>query len=277
MRPKIQSQLSYVPIHLTSRYEEVDLGIGTSFFYNYENKDYLITNWHNVTGRHPWDYSLISKQAAIPDNLIIHFPYHEIFEDRSIIQWIPRVLKLYEDDERLNPVWWEHPHHSSAVDIIAIELKEPSPTATITANSNLLNLEKLKLLPGMDVFILGFPRGINGGGLFPIWKRGSIASEPDVNIDDLPKMYIDTATREGMSGSPVYAKESGFWVPEGIELLDLKHTFFGKGYRFLGIYSGRVGNDPFLAQLGIVWKEKAIQDIILSQRVGISSFELIQK
>jgi hypothetical protein len=32
---------------------------------------------------------------------------------------------------------------------------------------------------GMDAFILGYPRGI-GAGIFPIWKRASIASEPNV-------------------------------------------------------------------------------------------------
>jgi hypothetical protein len=85
---------------------------------------------------------------------------------------------------------------------------------------NRLPLDKLSLTPGMDVFVLGYPRGISGGGRFPLWKRGSIASEPDVNIDNLPMMYIDTATREGMSRAPVYAQEVGFWAPGGKKFPD---------------------------------------------------------
>ncbi len=151
-------------------------------------------------------------------------------------------------------------------------MAELATTNAVPANAESLELDKLSLTPGMDVFVLGYPRGISGGGRFPLWKRGSIASEPDVNIDDLPKMYIDTATREGMSGAPVYAQEVGVWAPEGKKLPD--GAMFGRGHRFIGIYSGRVGDDPFLAQLGIVWKEEAIQEIIAGARSGTSSFHL---
>lgn len=56
-----------------------------------------------------------------------------------------------------------------------------------------------------DVFVLGYPKGISGGGEFPIWKRASIATEPDIQLGTLPKMLVDTATREGMLGAPVIA------------------------------------------------------------------------
>jgi hypothetical protein len=152
-------------------------------------------------------------------------------------------------------------------------MAELATTNAVSANAESLELDKLSLTPGMDVFVLGYPLGLSGGGRFPLWKRGSIASEPDVDIDDLPKMYIDTATREGMSGAPVCMpkklgsgrrKERNF--PMG--------AMFGKGHRFIGIYSGRVGDDPFLAQLGIVWKEEAIQEIIAGAHSGTSSFYL---
>jgi hypothetical protein len=182
------------------------------------------------------------------------------------------VLTLYEDAERHRPIWWEHPKHGSTVDAVAIEMGEVPTTKIVPANAESLGLEHLLLTPGMDVFVLGYPMGISGGGRFPIWKRGSIASEPDVHIDDLPKMYVDTATREGMSGAPVYAQESGVWAPEG--KTDFKDWILGKGNRFIGVYSGRVGDDPFLAQLGIVWKEEAIVEIIEAAHIGTSSFHL---
>jgi len=35
-----------------------------------------------------------------------------------------------------------------------------------------------------EVFILGYPRGLTKQGVLPIWKRGSIASEPLFNVMD---------------------------------------------------------------------------------------------
>jgi len=249
------------------------MGVGTAFFYTFDGKDYLITNWHNVSGRRPWDKKVISKHGGIPDNLVVRFPLQDVLDDgKTAFRWEPRILKLYEDEDRDDPIWLEHPTHGFEVDAVAIGIEELEQTKAVSANAESLDLDLLNLTPGMDVFVLGFPRGISGGGRFPLWKRGSIASEPDVHIDDLPKMYIDTATREGMSGAPVYAQETGFWAPEGKKLPD--DGVFGKGNRFLGIYSGRVGDDPFLAQLGIVWKEEAIIEIIQGDAKGTSSFTL---
>ena len=59
------------------------------------------------------------------------------------------------------------------------------------------------------MFVLGYPKGISGGRGFPIWKRASIATEPDIQHDGLPKLLVDTATREGMSGAPVVAIADG--------------------------------------------------------------------
>ena len=110
---------------------------------------------------------------------------------------------------------------------------------------------------------MGYPRGMSGGGHFPIWKRATIATEPDVDLDGLPRFYVDTATREGMSGSPVYAQEVGYWLPEGET--DKAKASIGKGRRFIGVYSGRLGaEDEFKAQLGIVWKESALISLVES-------------
>ena len=49
--------------------------------------------------------------------------------------------------------------------------------------------------------VIGYPFSDIAYLQMPIWKRASIASEPDINIDKLPKMLVDTATRSGLSGS----------------------------------------------------------------------------
>lgn len=145
--------------------------------------------------------------------------------------------------------------------------------------------EELFVPVGSDVFILGYPEGLNYADL-PIWKRGSVASEPRIAIDHLPKMLIDTATRKGMSGSCVIAAKHGiFSVNNGNNISK------GSAGKLLGVYSGRVKFkvDPeekyteepedimLRAQLGIVWKKEVILEIIKGKKRGCANPPLFQK
>jgi hypothetical protein len=120
-------------------------------------------------------------------------------------------------------------------------------------------LETFEYAPqvSFDVFILGYPLNISGGGSFPIWKRGTIASEPSRDIDTHPKLIVDTASRPGMSGAIVIAQNSGQVlrnIPGGVQMVSAAR-------QILGVYSGRV-DDLAEAQLGIVWKWDAVLQII---------------
>ena len=207
----------------------------------------------------------------------MHISFAKSTEDekgRQAVLWEKTSKCLYANMTNQDPLWFEHNRFGKMVDLVAFEMVDHQSEHLVNkaANSEELKLFALNLRPGMDVFILGFPRGMTGGARFPVWKRGSLASEPDFDIDGVPKMYVDTATREGMSGAPVYAQETGYWMPESGQGVD--DSVFGLGYRFLGIYSGRVGDSTFEAQLGIVWKEQLIQDIIDARHIGKSSFSI---
>jgi hypothetical protein len=122
---------------------------------------------------------------------------------------------------------------------------------------------------GMDAFVVGFPKGISNNGVLPIWKRASIATEPGLPHDGKPVFLIDSATREGMSGAPVFLRTlGGYWATSGDQQLVV-----GASSKFIGIYSGRyVANDELEAQLGRVWQKSAIDEIIENGVVG--SYEL---
>jgi Trypsin-like peptidase domain len=278
--PKIRDEHSFVPFQISMYFKDEKLASGTAFLYSYEGKSYLVTNWHNVTAREPDTLASKNEMAAIPDRLLIKMPHSTYKSEYTQIEWKEHHIKLYEDsgDTPTKPLWYEHPTHGRKVDVVVIPMNdiisfEGEEISSRAANDLSLNPSQIIFRPGLDVFVLGFPLGMKGGGDFPIWKRGSIATEPDFDIDDLPKIYIDTATREGMSGSPVYAQETGYWFPEDAtnhnEPLGGK---LGRGIRFLGVYSGRIGDGPFKAQLGIVWKHSAIEEIIQAKVTGISSF-----
>src|SRR4051812_28778574 len=88
-------------------------------------------------------------------------------------------------------------------------------------------------------FVLGYPEGMIGPGRTPIWKRGSIASEPGYNWRDKPSFLIDTATRNGMSGAPVVARHSGV-LNLGLGPGLSRDSIIGTVTKFVGIYSGRI-------------------------------------
>lgn len=110
-----------------------------------------------------------------------------------------------------------------------------------------------------NVFIIGYPIKINVKNL-PIWKAGTIASEPSLNIGDLPAFYVDTGTKEGMSGSPViiYSVNQPYKTIKGYVCMNNKTKF-----KFLGIYSGRdTCYNENEARLGLVWKKEKIDQMI---------------
>lgn len=177
---------------------------------------------------------------------------------------------LYEDTDDSapsKPIWLEHAYHHNKIDVVAIPICIPVWGEVTTIDE--VNTARMRLRVATDVFILGYPKGISGGE-FPIWKRASIATEPYIQLDALPKMLVDTATREGMSGAPVIAvARRGVLEPEA----GLAGNW-DPGCRFVGVYSGRLGHGELEAQLGIVWKAQAVDEIVQGQTKGKSSFSL---
>jgi hypothetical protein len=108
------------------------------------------------------------------------------------------------------------------------------------------------------VFVLGYPFKIEPPA-FPIWKRGSIASEPQLARLTTGYMHVDTASRPGMSGGPVIRRSWGMHIMDsGDQIGD-----GGSRTRFLGVYSGRVPvGHPHEAQIGLVWDGSYINEII---------------
>jgi hypothetical protein len=168
-------------------------------------------------------------------------------------------------DENGQPKWVEHPTLRNRVDAIALYIGNDDGDISCFTIDDLKDQDTYRddfeLSPGQDVFILGFPFSDSPTANIPIWKRGTIASEPDFDIGGVPKIYVDTATRQGMSGSPVIAQISSIWTPKG--KTGVGDAIIGIGRKFIGIYSGRIGaDDEFKAQLGIVWKSSAVDEII---------------
>ncbi|HDR9032672.1 TPA: trypsin-like peptidase domain-containing protein [Burkholderia vietnamiensis] len=253
------------------------LATGTAFVYERDRERYLVTNWHNVTGKNSLTHKCLDKNLGIPNKIVAVYPvYHsgDIDSQQAVFAWQTLEVHLYDADGV--PSWYEHPEHGSLVDLAAIPmLPLSSNSAVLCVNDARVTFANQAVGAGTDAFILGYPHGLSGGGKFPIWKRGSIASEPQANVDRLPKMLIDASTRRGMSGSPVFAHVEGLSSPVGSS--DLGAAVFGSTFQFMGCYSGSLGREPFEAQLGVMWKEEAIVEIIDSKHKGRPSGELFER
>lgn len=253
-----------LPIDLLRRdpvHGEVIGATATAFLY--ENDDvYLITARHNLTG---YDYirnKLLHQKGFVPD-ILRYGLWERIGENQAKREW--REIHLANS----NPTWFQHPITPDKIDICAIPIEYNKSTEWISQPINSLDLERrLKLEPGQEAFVIGFPENISGPARTAIWKRASVASEASLPHDGGEFFYIDTATRRGMSGSPVIVRHHGIFDPDMKDGEPSLSAVIGSVENFCGIYIGRVGDDELGVQLGIVWKEKMIQEILLGQSPG---------
>ncbi|MFP3043376.1 hypothetical protein LQZ19_16300 [Treponema primitia] len=98
----------------------------------------------------------------------------------------------------------------------------------------------------------------------PIWKKGTIATEPDENYFDNifgRAFLVDGITHEGMSGSPVIAcKRNNI-----INGIFPNYTHLSNAYAFIGVYSAHMNFDREKKEntyLGLVWSKELIDEII---------------
>lgn len=232
----------------------------TGFLWQHGKDRYLITNWHCVTGWHPIKDRPLNDMAFEPELLRVPIMFEgearEDVEGRKIIKRRgSTALVNLRQGERAT--WLEHPRFGRSVDVVAIRLGRLNDGELFSKPINAHEFDDLQVAVGDEAFVIGFPKHMQGGHGFPIWKRASIATEPDFDLDRLPKLLIDTATRAGMSGSPVIAVHRGTHQKRGDTTLK-----FGSGQSFLGVYSSRIGDDELGVQLGTVWKASVLDEII---------------
>ncbi len=215
----------------------------------------LVTNRHNLTGRHQTTGQPLSPTGGLPNEVrIAHHRRGKLGELETIVE---SVL-----DASGSPLWVEHPTLGARADIVALKL---------TLNDGVQLYPYDASTPGADIFVgpsdaisvIGFPFGIAAAGFLPIWATGFMASEPDVDFDGVPTFLVDCRTRPGQSGSAVVAYRSGGMVAMADGSVA---AFDGPVHRFLGLYSGRINAE---SDLGVVWKVEAVRDLVAAVRANV--------
>ncbi|MDC0611652.1 serine protease [Vibrio sp.] len=241
-KPSVQSLM------IEMRFNETSLSTGTAFVVIGNSGPLLITNRHNLTGRHQETDEPLSKMASIPNNIVITHNKKNMYGD--FIRVIEPIL-----DKEENPLWIEHPVLGRQADFVALPLNELDDVDIYPYDLSNTGPEIL-LAPADIISVVGFPFSIQVGNSLAVWATGFIASEPNINYNELPIFLVDCRSRQGQSGSAVIAYRHGGAVPtaEGeVTIFDNPIT------KFLGIYSGRVNAE---SDLGFVWKASAIKQLV---------------
>ena len=257
---------------LSMLFGEQEISTGSCFFWRHDGRTYLVTNWHNLAGRNPLTGQPMSPTGGIPDRVrfmaykrVSAPDVHGYFE----LTYMPVEVRLCNSD-LTDPKWFEHPSLGRKVDVAALDVTEAANGLQIDYVNVLESDAVLDPIASQEVFVVGFPFGLIANAPAPIWKRGSIALDPTFNPEGLPKMLIDTATREGMSGSVVIARHI---VIAGRHYLKKdgtkpKTVLYSKLDLVVGIYSGRHYPDLEKAHLEIVWKRNAIEQTLEARKVA---------
>ena len=241
---------------------------GTGFYYGLQDSSqgtvlFLVTNYHVLTGHPP-------EKAKPPkgDNTIFYL--HKDAEKPGNIKQIR--FPLFTKNGK--PIWLnskEFPHADVAVIPIVPSLTRDAKVFGISEDWTGGNI---KVRPTSTITLIGYPYGYyDKKNWLPIWKTGSIASEPDVDFEGKPLFLVDISAFPGMSGSPAFAIAYGAY--ETIE----GPTTVGHVQKFLGIYASTqvLEEEKYLEEftsesrpriivresleLGHIWKASLIIDI----------------
>ena len=242
-QPSVQSLL------IEMQFNGQALATGTAFVVQTAKGPYLITNRHNVTGRRQDTGAPLSSTGGIPNEIVV------VHNRKGFLgQWILKRESLYVGEA---PRWREHPTLGAQADFVALPLSD-------IADVEIYPYDPAN--PGPAIFVgaadtvsvIGFPFGMTAGGALAVWATGFLASEPEVDFNNLQIQLIDCRSRQGQSGSPVIAYRAGGMIA----MVDGGSAAFGGPIsKFIGIYSGRINAE---SDIGIVWKASAIQQLILS-------------
>jgi hypothetical protein len=247
--------------------------IGTGFYYMRPEGQgkvilFLVTNHHVLTGFAPSD-----SKAPLGDEIV--FWCHKSVERLQDVE--EHHLRLYNAKGR--PLWVSStsaPDADIAVLPLPGNLGSGCKIVALTPETN-SHASMPLLRPSSPVALVGYPYGFfDQQNHLPIWKTGAIASEPNTDFGGRPVMLVAVSAFPGMSGSPVYAVTAGAYeVEEGA-------IAAGQTRSFIGIFSAMrtleetklvetLQAAPQLAvrlqqslELGYVWKERLIREIVQS-------------
>jgi hypothetical protein len=248
---------SLVPIQVILSFNSKEISRATGFFYNRKGQDYLVTNWHVLSGRNAeTGRSLDEEHLCIPNEI-----QFELHVNPIGTKLLTNKFPLFHDE---NTNWFQHPL-GQKVDLACMRISNIAQSVVLYDATSKNSAVPLTHEVGSDCFVVGFPLSHNATRDTVVWKRATVATEFELKFNSLPCFLIDATTSSGMSGSPVFLRQSGNvrYSNGNMEI------FNGMATEFIGVYSGRyLAKGGTELNLGYVWKRFLIDEMIDNSVVG---------
>jgi hypothetical protein len=234
--------LNFAVVQIEPFFNNIKLGDATGFFhsgiFNGKRNFWLVTNWHVLTGRNAADPAkILHPMGSIPNRLRLSLiikrdqPEYENYPDSQLL-FQEQFIELY--DQSGQALWYQHEKRNT-FDVGIMNASVFVNRFHIEGVNDLSNANDMVVEIGNNVFILGYPLGFSHFIRTPVWKRGSIASEPHLETPETAgQCVIDATTRQGMSGSPVIMREKTHYLSESGHIKKLANAT-----RWIGIYASR--------------------------------------
>ena len=231
------------------------VGTASGFFYQKEDKIYLVTNRHVVLDKKN------EKKTLKPDLLRLRLHTNPT----DITQNADFDVPLYNNGAKR---WHDHKDYSSmGVDVAVVEIdQEQLKKGHFIRALSAANFfpKNFRMEPGEDVMVIGFPRGVSDSKHnLPLMRNAMIASAYGVHFEGRPFFFIDSNLHPGTSGSPVLTKPKNVWPDDKGNT----NLLTGSPIYFLGVHSATAsykpaGDEPL--GLAFVWYASVIEQIIES-------------
>lgn len=266
--------LNFCVVQLQPLFNDQQLGNATGFFYygtiDGKPNHWLVTNWHVVTGRNADDPTqILHTKSALPNRLrltLVLKPGHAEYKNYPDAQILTQefIIDLY--DPSGTALWYQH-RLRNALDVAVMNTAGSFGGVMISGINEIALQNDMAVQIGNEVFVLGYPLGFSHFINTPIWKRGSIASEPILETpESRTRVLIDATTRQGMSGAPVIMREKTHYVAE-----DRQIKTYLNATRWIGIYASRpnipriVGEfeEDRRAEVGYFYKMRCVHDTVV--------------
>ena len=266
-------------------FHDVPLGTATGFFYRFGQDVGLVTNWHVFAGRNAITGAYADGRRYVPNR--VEFSLNIFGPDKQTLSFRSQECPLMRDGV---PTWWQHQFwkrlddSECVVDVAVLNLANviedfeeiAGGIAALSAHMIVQMAEKEEdwrtqhgtPRVASEVFVLGYPSVFGKQGIFPIWKRASIASEPlFYNDKGEPVFLVDALTRSGMSGSPVLYFDGDLTNEDGLLVRDEDRS---DEPWLVGVYAGRDGatGEEVDMALGRVWRRQVLDQIFFQQCPG---------
>jgi hypothetical protein len=247
---------------------------GSAFIYRLDGRDHLVTARHNLSGRHWLTNACLGEYQTEPTHLRVMFFAHppeqwtvDLPGDGSRsgnvqILLTQHLVPLLGED--WHPIWKHHPRLGADMDVAVVPFNAP-------ANSMVMPWERSPvrtapeaapwpaLSAGDDIFIVGYPYRLSVGPSFPLWMRGTVASDPAFGYQTESKASM-LADRRADAQRAI--RLSGDALHAGRDDCHSKRWRVGRSINpdsdLLGVYSGRTSDE---SDLGFVWPLDEVDEI----------------